>query len=281
MRRMSLFYKLTFMIVGLASMCLFYGFFIEPKTLKTRHLTIETANNLEVPIRIALLSDIHIGGPHVPASRVKTIVERVNDLNPDIILMAGDFIHGHHSRSEEDAAFNRQIENGLHELSNLNSQMGTFASIGNHDVWYDVIFVKNKLREAGLTVLENTAVILSNNLCVVGLADHDTQREDPNAFKACVNGAAPIVIMHSPDSFLFLRSDTVLAVAGHTHGGQINIPLVGRRVTSTSSGRKYAYGLVDMNGIAAFVTAGIGTSILPARFRAPPEIVLIELSVGP
>ena len=97
------------------------------------------------------------------------------------------------------------------------------------------------------------------------------------AFAVCEDGATPIALMHSPDSFPLLRSDTALAVAGHTHGGQINIPLIGRRVTSTAAGRKYAYGQIDVNSTPAFVTAGIGTSILPARFRAPPEIVLIEL----
>lgn len=84
--------------------------------------------------------------------------------------------------------------------------------------------------------------------------------------------------MHSPDSFQYLRPGIALAVAGHTHGGQINLPLIGRRVTATNSGNKYAYGLVKVNGVLAFVTAGIGTSILPARFRAPPELVLIELT---
>ena len=84
--------------------------------------------------------------------------------------------------------------------------------------------------------------------------------------------------MHSPDSFKHLRSDTDLAVAGHTHGGQINLPLIGRRVTATKLGEPYAYGLKDWSGTPVYITSGLGTSVLPARFRAPPEIVVITIS---
>ena len=86
-----------------------------------------------------------------------------------------------------------------------------------------------------------------------------------------------IGLMHNPDSFELARGGEALMIAGHTHGGQINIPGIGRRITSTRGGPKYAYGLIDVNGTPAFVTAGIGMSILPARFRAPPEIVIITL----
>ena len=96
-------------------------------------------------------------------------------------------------------------------------------------------------------------------------------------FADCETSKDIVAFMHSPDSFKLLPSDTDLALAGHTHGGQINIPFIGRRITSTRLGKKYAYGSLDFGGIRAFVTAGIGTSILPARFRAPPEIVLITL----
>lgn len=274
---MPRFLKFISALIALIFICLFYGFFIEPKLLKTRYVTVESSNFSGPTTRIALMSDIHIGGHHVSAARVATIVEHVNALNPDIILIPGDFINGHHARAEHSAAFNAEIDEGLKFLQNLKAPLGVFSSIGNHDVWYDVAFVEHKLKQAGLIVLANKAVTLPNGLCIVGLADHDTQREDKAAFNDCEAGSSIIALMHSPDSFPLLRSDTALAVAGHTHGGQINIPLIGRRVTATSAGQKYAYGLVTANGVMAFVTAGIGTSILPARFRSPPEIVLIEL----
>jgi len=265
---MSNFIKLILVLAALAGLCSLYGFFIEPKFLKTRQVMIKSDNYMGSSLRIVLLSDIHIGGRHVPATRVNSIVNRVNELNPDIILIPGDFINGHKKRDDHSQAFNSEIEGVLTALKGLSAPLGVYASIGNHDVWYDAKFVQEILETVGLTVLSNKAVNLSNKLCIVGYADHDTQSEDISTFNGCHEGALPIALMHSPDSFPFLRSDTVLAVAGHTHGGQINLPLIGRRVTATAAGRKYAYGLVDVNGIPAFVTAGIGTSILPARFRS-------------
>lgn len=275
---MSHFIKFAVCLIGLASLCLLYGFLIEPKLLKTRQLSITPSHYTGPKLRIVLLSDIHIGGRHVPAARVEDIVRRVNMLNPDIILIPGDFINGHEARADHTIAFNSQVEKGLQSLKGLTAPLGVFASIGNHDVWYDADYVKRMLQDVDIKVLPNRAENLPNGICIVGLADHDTQQEDIAAFADCTENTSPILLMHSPDSFPLLRSDTALAVAGHTHGGQINLPLMGRRVTSTAAGRKYAYGLVEVNGTPAFITAGIGTSILPARFRAPPEIVLIELS---
>ena len=275
---MSRLIKIIGCFIGFASLCLFYGFFIEPKLLKTRNIAVASLNYEAPKLRIALLSDIHIGGRHVPAARIEDIVTHVNSLSPDIVLIPGDFINGHKSRTAHDNAFNLEVEKGLSYLKGLEAPMGVFASIGNHDVWYDADFIAKQLKEANVVVLRNAAINLSNAICIVGLADHDTQQEDQAAFDLCETGSQPIALMHSPDSFPLLRSDTALAVAGHTHGGQINIPLIGRRVTATAAGRKYAYGKVEVNGILAFVTAGIGTSILPARFRSPPEVVLIELS---
>lgn len=264
-------------LMALASLCLVYGFLIEPKLLVDRYITIKSPNFIGKPLKIALVADIHVGGFHVSASRVEDIVQEVNDLKADIIFMPGDFINGHQKRINHSAAFNAEVEKGLSALAGLKAKHGVFATIGNHDVWYDADFIEEKLQSVGITVLRNRATNLEKPICIVGFADHDTQIEDKAAYNDCEANKPPIALMHSPDSFSILRSDTVLAVAGHTHGGQINIPLIGRRVTATAAGRKYAYGKVDVKGVPAFVTAGIGTSILPARFRSPPEIVLIEL----
>lgn len=271
-------FKFIITLILLAITCLAYGFFIEPKLLKTRLIAVQSPNYNAQTLRVALLSDIHIGGRHVPAKRVETIVARVNALKPDIILIPGDFISGHKARAEHGEGFNAEVHRGLTELGALKAPLGVFASIGNHDVWYDASYVEKTLSDAGLNIVANRTMTLDNSLCISGLLDYDTQGQDPSVFEGCDAGDNIIALMHSPDSFTGLRSDISLAVAGHTHGGQINLPIIGRRVTSTRAGRKWAYGLKEIDGIPAFITAGIGTSILPARFRAPPEIVLIELS---
>lgn len=97
---MSRLVKFASTLIALAILCLLYGFFIEPRLLKIRHVTLASQNYEGPALRIALLSDIHIGGRHVPAGRVETIVARVNALSPDIILIPGDFINGHKPRSK-------------------------------------------------------------------------------------------------------------------------------------------------------------------------------------
>ena len=140
--------------------------------------------------------------------------------------------------------------------------------------------VEDMLTKAGIQVMDNDQVTIQRNVhnfCLIGLSDTYTGQINKTVSQACTAGDSLIAFMHSPDSFALMRSDTALALAGHTHGGQINIPLIGRKVTSTSIGPKYAYGAVDYHGIPTFITAGIGTSIMSARFRAPPEIVVITL----
>lgn len=268
--------KICIVLLGIASLCLLYGFLIEPKRLVVRNILIQS-EHIQSPYKVVLLSDIHIGGMHITARRVAKIVDKINDLRPDIVLIPGDFVNGHDPRVSHSRAFNDEIALGISHLSAIQSVQGTFATIGNHDVWYDAGFIEAALTQNGVSVLANKAQIIDEHICLVGLADHTTQTEDISVFSNCKNKAI-IALMHSPDSFQYLRPGIALAVAGHTHGGQINLPLIGRRVTATNSGNKYAYGLVKVNGVLAFVTAGIGTSILPARFRAPPELVLIELT---
>jgi len=275
MFRILLKFTSYFALIGGAG--LGYGFAVEPAMLKTRHVSIASPDYAGAPLKIALLSDIHIGGRHVPAERVKTIVKRVNAQSPDLILIAGDYISGHLSRRENSAAFNAEIDEGLNALSSLAAPQGVYSAIGNHDVWYAPDYVARALNRAGITSLQNDVALTESGHCIGGLADAQTQEEDPSIFELCPDDSEIIAVMHSPDSFFLVPTETALALAGHTHGGQINLPFLGRRVTATDLGPAYAYGQVDIRGVLGFVTAGIGTSILPVRFRAPPEIVVIDL----
>ncbi|PHR57420.1 MAG: hypothetical protein COA43_12035 [Robiginitomaculum sp.] len=264
-------------VVGL--LCLVYGFLVEPKTLKIRHVEIVSENWHGVPIKIGLMSDIHIGGVHVSAPRIALIAKRMNAQAPDIILLAGDYVNGHVSAVRHKAKFNAEIKQGLQNLGELHAPLGVYAVMGNHDAWYSNDIIRDTLKSVNVRVLENENIHLPSNLdiCLVGLADSDTGVRDGRAFFSCEASSSVIAFMHSPDSFGLMPSHTALAMAGHTHGGQINIPLIGRRVTATKIGPQYAYGTNHYWKIPTFVTAGIGTSMLPARFRAPPEIVIITL----
>lgn len=223
------------------------------------------------------MSDIHIGGLHVSPKRVKALITTINAQSPDIVLIAGDFVNGHKTRRENTDKFNTTLDQGLKHFSDITAPMGTYAVLGNHDAWYGNTVLRSGLTQAGVTVLTNESAAPRKGLCLVGLADADTGREDPKAFQTCAEDDLILALMHSPDSFPDLPQKTDMAFAGHTHGGQINLPLIGRAVTASKLGAPYAYGATEYNGIPVWITAGFGTSILPARFRSPPEIVVFSL----
>lgn len=277
--KVRFFYVFCILIV-LATSCLVYGFFIEPKRLIVRDIAIDSYHYKGPEVRIAFLSDLHIGGKHVSVERVASIKKSIDALEADIIIFGGDFVSGHEPIDERDESFKSTIRNGLVALSNEDLKPITFTVLGNHDVWYDTDGVSQML-SSSMTVLSNSMAQF-DNFCIVGLQDHDTQFPNSDAFLQCDQDSNIIAVMHSPDSFSLVPSNVSLALAGHTHGGQINLPFIGRAVTATQSGKKYAYGEVQTpSGVPAYVTSGVGTSILSARFRASPEVVLITLRPQP
>ncbi|MEE9272963.1 MAG: metallophosphoesterase [Robiginitomaculum sp.] len=281
--------KYSFQVMGFATfvamLCLIYGFLIEPKMLKVRHVTMSTARWQGPPLKIGFMADIHIGGMHVSAERVVRIAEKMNGENPDIILIAGDYMNGHHAALDWEADKKAELERGIKNLDYLEAPLGVYAVPGNHDAYYGNAEIAQIIGDTHILLMENQHVQINASLrnknydfCLIGMADFKTGRKDQTMFEDCIADQSILVFMHSPDSFSLLPKDTALALAGHTHGGQINLPFYGRRAESTKfAGIKYAYGKEKYDNIPVFVTAGIGTSILPARFRAPPEIVILTL----
>jgi predicted MPP superfamily phosphohydrolase len=93
-----------------------------------------------------------------------------------------------------------------------------------------------------------------------------------------VDDAAPVIaITHNPDVFPIIPMRVCLTLAGHTHGGQVALPLVGRLIVPSHYGEHYAIGHIHEAERDLFVTSGVGTSIIPVRFRVPPEIVFLQL----
>jgi predicted MPP superfamily phosphohydrolase len=113
---------------------------------------------------------------------------------------------------------------------------------------------------------------------LVGLADLWTRPQHINETIAKVpQGSTVIALTHNPDIFPRVPQTVPLLLAAHTHGGQVNIPLIGTPIVPSDFGTKYTAGHVFENGHHMFVTTGIGTSILPIRFRVPPEIVILTI----
>jgi predicted MPP superfamily phosphohydrolase len=225
------------------------------------------------PLRLVLMSDIHVGGPDMPPARLRRIVGRINALAPDIVLIAGDFV-----TDKRLATRHYSHDDAVAPLAALRPRFGAVAVMGNHDHWRDSAAAHRALARAGIRVLDNQAAQVGP-LAVGGLDDDFTGRADLPATLAALSplNGPRILLSHSPDPFPGVPSDVVLMLAGHTHCGQVALPLVGPLSTMSKYGRRYACGPVRERGRTLIVTAGLGTSGIPLRLGAVPDIWLVEL----
>jgi uncharacterized protein len=256
----------------------FYGFFIEPNRLVVRQETMEIA---QWPrefdgLRIAVLADIHAGSAFIDERKLRTIVERTNQLQPEMIVILGDFIAG---RGRDSKTIEPQVFGPI--LRDLRAPLGVYSVLGNHDWWYGGLRVRQGLEENGIKVLDNEVLNVQargGSLWLVGLADLWTRTQLVEETVAKVPDGAPLIALaHNPDIFPHLPSRVPLLLAAHTHGGQVRFPFFGSVIHPSDYGQRYAAGHIVENGHHLFVTTGIGTSILPVRFNVPPEIVLLTI----
>lgn len=260
-----------------------YAWLIEPNLLVVRRVEIVSEAWRGAPLTIAALGDTHVASPHVDAARMGRIVQRVNELRPELVVLLGDYAGFHAPMAERSPAENQEILGGVGTFAALNARYGAVAVIGNHDVWYGRQAITTALQDAGVGALWNRHIVIRRSggpIVIAGLADDMTG--DPD-FAAALDGAPTdadtIVISHSPDPFGNMPDGPVLMLAGHGHCGQVTIPLIGRPITPLRNAR-YACHLIEENSKRMYVTAGIGTSILPVRFLNPPEIVLVTIRGG-
>ncbi len=256
-----------------------WTFLIEPNRLIVHPETIRIDNwpRALSGLRIAAISDIHTGGPFINDQKLQEIVARTNALNPDLIVLLGDYMspnswHSHRVEPEVTAA----------ALKNLKAPLGVYSVLGNHDWWYSGEKVRRAFEQNGIRVLEGEVAEVKwrdQSFWLVGLADLWTRPQHIGETIAKVPpGLTIIALTHNPDIFPRLPQSVPLLIGGHTHGGQVNVPLIGRPVTTSDLGPRYVAGRLFENGHHLFVTTGIGTSILPVRFRVPPEIVILTIN---
>lgn len=275
-------YPVSFILSIVILACLYYGFRIEPTQLKLRKITIGSPHWTGEPLRIGLIGDLHIGGPHVSPQDMDKIVGLMNVEQPDLILLAGDYVNGSTPKTSRSQSVNDTINWGHAILGDLIAPLGVYAVLGNHDYEYDAQTTRANMTAQGINFVDNRSAVIDERLCLFGVGDEHYGNPNDDGYYNCPANFPIIGLMHNPDSFFRVaESSAALMLAGHTHGGQINLPLIGRAVTSTKSGKAYAYGVKTVGDTPVFITAGVGTSILSARFRSPPEIVLIELRAQP
>lgn len=231
-------------------------------------------------LTVAAVADLHAGSPHIDEAKIERLVDAVNALRPDVVVLLGDYViqnvpGGHFIPPERTAAL----------LARMRGRLGVVAVLGNHDWWLDGRRVRAALESRGVPVLENQAVPLGaegRRFWLAGIADAWTNRYDVPGTLATVPVDAPVILLtHNPDLFPLAPPRVALTLAGHTHGGQVRLPLLGRPIVPSEYGQRYAAGLVREGGRTLFVSTGVGTSILPVRFRVPPVISLLTLRAAP
>lgn len=261
---------------------------LEPSSITVRRVSLAVPRwpDEQRGLKIAVLTDLHVGSPYTGLAKLRRVVERTNEERPDLVLLLGDFVIG---GKKEDGGAEGGVVGGTFvepepiaaELKNLRAPLGVFAVLGNHDWWFDGARITRALEGAGLVVLENRAVRIEHGgrgLWLGGVADLWTRRPDIEGTLRQVTTDEPVLLFtHNPDIFPDVPARVSLTLAGHTHGGQVNIPFVGRPVVPSHFGQRYAFGHVVEQGRHLFVSGGVGTSIVPVRFRVPPEIVVLSL----
>jgi uncharacterized protein len=227
----------------------------------------------DATLRVVLLSDIHIGTLAMDADRLGRIVAQVNALQPDLVLIAGDFIYG---ADPHGAA--KLGEPMVAPLSRLRARYGVAAVLGNHDVATGPATVRRQLYRAGVILLENRARIFGP-IALGGVSDASTVHDDVGAALASARALhRPIVMLtHSPDIAPKLPDDAPLLFAGHTHCGQGVLLGHGLAPEVSRFGKRFQCGLIREGARTVLVTGGLGTSGVPLRIGAPPDLWLVTL----
>lgn len=262
-----------------------------------RSYRIASARWTAPPLRIAVLSDLHVGAPWVPLDQVDHWVAQTNALNPDLVVQAGDLLMDRNMWLFSRPASAEQI---VARLAALTAPLGVWSVMGNHD-WNDCTLSRTTggarnaviaaLDAAGLPLLENRALRLDHrdhDVWLVGLGSrrgrrfdldhHAAGHDDPaRAFADLPAGASTILVAHEPDIFAERDGPEILQISGHTHGGQITA-FGWRPFVPSAHGARFAYGHHTMGARHLVVSGGLGFSGVPLRVGVPPEIVLIELS---
>jgi uncharacterized protein len=274
LRRRRRWQRLAWLVTVLVFAFLVWGFVWEPSRL------VERDYSLALPhwspqcdgLRVDVVSDIHTGSPRNGVDKLDRVARTLSASDSDVVVMAGDYVIlkvflGNYVTPEVVAA----------HLKPLTARKRVYAVLGNHDWWKNGNRVRRALESAGITVLENQATELSLGTCrlwLVGVGDLWEGHPDVRRAFAAIDDDAPVLaITHNPDIFPEMPARASLVIAGHTHGGQVNL-LPGR--PSVRFGH-YIAGPITDGGRQLFVTPGIGTSILPFRFRVPPEISRLTL----
>lgn len=270
-------FRLLLLLLAGAALVVGYSFLLARADPVVRRATVQMPGwpAGAQPVRVVLASDLHLGSAAMTEWRLARLVRQIDALSPDLVLLAGDYINGHQPgfAAVEAPALTRQ-------LRLLRARLGVVAVLGNHDFSTGQPAVRGALEAAGITVLQNQAVE-RGPLAIGGVADFWTGQAQVMPTVAAMRRlpGARVVLSHMPDITLGVPGDVKLVLAGHTHCGQILLPFYGPPLEVFNP--RYRCGIVRDGARVTIVTAGLGTSRMPFRFRAAPDVWLVTLGPAP
>ena len=274
-----------------------YAFGVEPGLLLERTSYRITPPNWPagLELKIAIIADLHACEPWMSAARIRSICETVNEGKPDLIVLLGDDNGGHNMVTAPVLP-----DQWGESLEILKAPLGVYAVLGNHDWWHGALpnmprdeaeSIRKAFRGAKIRLLENHAVRLTHRgqpFWLLGLGDQMATRigrgryrghdDLPGTLKLVMDDAPAILLAHEPFIFKDVPERIAITLCGHTHGGQVNFPIIGAPFAARRFGTGHVYGHIVEGGRHMLISAGLGTSIVPVRFMRPPEIV--DLTLG-
>ena len=201
-------------------------------------------------LTITVITDLHAGGPNMGIGRVREVVDSAIALGSDLVVVLGDYFATHRFITEHVTP-----PAWAAELARLRAPLGVYAILGNHDWWFGIDGVRNALRNVGLPLLQNGVVHIASpdhRFWLAGLDDQIAHRLGPNRFRgeddlpgtlARITTDDPVILLaHEPDIFVEVPERVALAIAGHTHGGQIRLPFGPPLWVPSAYGARFAYG---------------------------------------
>lgn len=264
-------------VFGTAGLVASYPVFVERYLILTNRYRIPVPN---LPLafsgfRIVHLTDLHYGFL-VPLAVIRHVVHRANELERDLIVCTGDYVHKKGTTTEIDAVWPL--------LAQLRAPLGVHSILGNHDHWADTAKSQQWLHETNQDLRHRVKVIEKGGQRIWIGGAGDLWEDHANLDE--ILGGIPdtdcrIVLAHNPDTADTESSARVdLMISGHTHGGQVVIPFVGPPILPVRN-KTYSSGLkTSPKGMGVFISRGIGWAIYPVRFNCPPEIAVLELVPG-
>ncbi len=259
--------------------------FIEPSMLVVRQVAVTSPLWSGPPVRLGLIADSHVGSPNMSAARMAKIVARMNDEHPDLVLLLGDYVGGDARASARSPANNAEVMKGIDAFKAIKAPLGVVGILGNHDLWYGLGPCAARCRRQCHGPGKLGRAHSSAGRRFLGGRPGRIFVERPwrsarQVFATAPAGVPAILMAHEPDGFMAPNLPYAFMAAGHTHCGQVRLPLITKLAIGTYIERKLSCHLYVRGGQSLYVSAGLGESGLPMRFRAPPELDIITLSAA-